>query len=81
MNAISIAAAKVLEEDFYIDDLLSGHHIILQEAKQLQENIIDLLKSGGFNLRKWSSNKAELSRPEDVFDFRHQDSRVTLAPF
>ncbi|KAJ8720880.1 hypothetical protein PYW08_006345 [Mythimna loreyi] len=75
------AAAKVLEEDFYMDDLLSGHHT-LQEAKQLQKDLIDLLKSGGFNLRKWSSNKTELldgvSTTDEVFDFRHQESTKTL---
>lgn len=81
------AAARVLEEDFYMDDLLSGHHT-LQEAKQLQKDLIDLLKSGGFNLRKWSSNKVELpddvSRTDEVFDFLHQEStktRVALAPY
>ncbi|XP_026325377.1 uncharacterized protein LOC113234292 [Hyposmocoma kahamanoa] len=50
------SAAKALEEEFYMDDLLSGSHSI-EAARQLQADLINLLKPGGFNLRKWSSNE------------------------
>lgn len=51
--------AKAVREDFYVDDLLSGADCI-QAAKNLQTEIIRLLKSGGFSIRKWSSNCPEL---------------------
>lgn len=44
-------AGKVLEEDMYMDDLISGSHS-LESAKQLQQDLIQLLKSEGFNLKK-----------------------------
>ncbi|CAA9997912.1 unnamed protein product [Nesidiocoris tenuis] len=52
-------AAKVVKRDFYVDDLLTGCSS-LDSALKLQEDLIELLKRGGFNLRKWCSNKPEL---------------------
>ncbi|XP_075979929.1 uncharacterized protein LOC142979055 [Anticarsia gemmatalis] len=48
-------AAKSLREDFYMDDYVSGSHSIEQGKSQIAE-IISCLSSGGFSLRKWSSN-------------------------
>lgn len=48
--------AGIIEKDFYVDDLLTGAHTILQ-AKQLRNDLITLLREGGFELRKWRSNK------------------------
>lgn len=83
-NYQSSQAAKVLEESFYTDDLLSGTHDI-SSARKLQTDLINLLKSGGFNLRKWTSNKSELlegvSRnqvKQDIFDFKQKESTKTL---
>ncbi|KAH9634604.1 hypothetical protein HF086_009256 [Spodoptera exigua] len=53
------AAAKVVENCFYTDDLLHGAHTI-QSAKNMKQDLIQMLKTGGFNLRKWSSNYQEL---------------------
>ncbi|XP_071036455.1 uncharacterized protein [Parasteatoda tepidariorum] len=47
-------ASKVLKDEFYVDDLLSGADSIA-EAKQLVTNLNALLERGGFNLRKWAS--------------------------
>lgn len=62
-------AARVVQEDFYVDDLMSGTHS-LQKAKVLQRNLVELLSSGGFNLRKWRTNNAALAQnlPEDLRD-------------
>lgn len=49
------AAAKVLSEDFYVDDMMSGTESI-EKGILLCENIQQLLQGGGFTLRKWSSN-------------------------
>lgn len=77
-------AAKILEKDFYMDDLLSGHHSI-ETAKNLQTDLINLLKAGGFNLRKWCSNHNELLKEVDTankdqsgFDFKQKESTETL---
>ncbi|XP_055714929.1 uncharacterized protein LOC129809145 [Phlebotomus papatasi] len=52
-------AAKVLIEDFYVDDMLTGAHTI-EEARMLYKEIQDLMALGKFNLRKWTSNSREL---------------------
>ena len=52
-------AAKILKRDFYVDDLQTGAQTIA-EARQLRDDLINLLRRGGFNLRKWTSNKPEL---------------------
>jgi hypothetical protein len=78
------AAAEVLKNEFYVDDLISGHNSI-EEAKQLQKSLIELLRGGGMNLRKWSANHPALleNLTEDqistnIFDFKHEDSMRTL---
>ncbi|CAG4948130.1 unnamed protein product [Colias eurytheme] len=77
-------APSVLEGSFYMDDLIHGTHS-LQAAKQLQTDMINLLKKGGFHLRKWKSNSPELLKHVDVniqhqdcFDFKQVESTKTL---
>ncbi|XP_062704313.1 uncharacterized protein LOC134286676 [Aedes albopictus] len=64
-------AAAVLKEDFYVDDMLSGVDEI-DEGKQFVEEMVDLMQSGGFTLRKWNSNSEEILRhvPEHLRDDR-----------
>lgn len=52
-------AAKRVKSDFYVDDCMSGSHCI-DSAIQLQYELDNLFKSGGFLLRKWASNKPEI---------------------
>lgn len=52
-------ASKVLMEGFFVDDLLWSCETTAQ-AYILQDELMTLLKSGGFDLRKWSSNTPEL---------------------
>ncbi|XP_055308589.1 uncharacterized protein LOC129572612 [Sitodiplosis mosellana] len=52
-------ASPVLREDCYMDDVLSGADSV-EEAAMLSEQLTDLMKSGQFRLRKWSSNSHEL---------------------
>ncbi|XP_078051966.1 uncharacterized protein LOC144478120, partial [Augochlora pura] len=60
-------AAPILEKDVYVDDVFMG-----APNKPLLENIrkqvCDLLKGGGFVLRKWAGNAPDLLRniPESV---------------
>ena len=56
--------SEIILNDMYVDDLLSGC-FSFEEAIDLQSEIISLLKSGGFDLRKWTSNKPDLVRRLD----------------
>ncbi|XP_055604005.1 uncharacterized protein LOC129752246 [Uranotaenia lowii] len=49
-------AARVLKRDFYVDDLFSGADSV-DEAVHLRKQLHALLIKGGFELRKWASNK------------------------
>lgn len=51
-------AAKIILRDFYVDDVLSGGDS-REEIQNSQKQLVSLLKRGGFDLRKWSSNNRE----------------------
>ncbi|XP_053686155.1 uncharacterized protein LOC128735696 [Sabethes cyaneus] len=64
-------AASMVKRCFYVDDYLSGdddEHRLVETNRQL----IDLLRSGGFNMRKWCSNSATVlsNIPEPLRDSR-----------
>ncbi|KAF6213739.1 hypothetical protein GE061_011461 [Apolygus lucorum] len=48
-------AAKCIERDVYVDDIVTGCNSS-SEALELQLQLINLMKSGGFELSKWASN-------------------------
>lgn len=52
-------AVDVLKHQMYVDDALSGGHTI-HATKLLQQQLIQMLKSGAFELRKWCSNSTEI---------------------
>lgn len=52
-------ASKILLESTYVDDLLGGENDI-SLAIQLRDELIALLKAGGFTLRKWASSHPEI---------------------
>lgn len=52
-------ACETILNCFYLDDLLAGS-FSSDELLQLQRDIHFILESGGFQLRKWLSNKPEL---------------------
>jgi hypothetical protein len=52
-------AAKILDNDFYMDDCLSSCNDI-NEAKVLISNLQKLLQGGGMTLRKWTSNNPKI---------------------
>lgn len=51
--------AKALQTDVYVDDILTGASS-LDEALDLQSQLIGLCKAGGFPLRKWAANSRTL---------------------
>ena len=50
-------------------DLLTGTQKF-QEAINLRDDLIDLLQKGGFNLRKWGPNNADLTKKWFYFLYR-----------
>ncbi|KAJ8943345.1 hypothetical protein NQ318_000560 [Aromia moschata] len=52
-------AARVLSEDPFVDDIVSGSST-LESACRLKQDLISLLSKGGFELRKWASNNPDL---------------------
>ncbi|PZC75621.1 hypothetical protein B5X24_HaOG205897, partial [Helicoverpa armigera] len=77
-------AAEILQSQLYVDDLLAGNYDI-QQAKATQQQLINLLKQGGFNLRKWASNDKRLLedlKPDQIsqnmIDFKHAETNKTL---
>ena len=52
-------AATTLLRNFYVDDLLKSMKDV-QSARQLVQKVINMCKSGGFNLTKFLSNSKEL---------------------
>lgn len=63
-------ASKVLLSDMYVDDICSGSNS-LEEALKIKDELIDALKNGGFELRKWTSNDSDFlkSIPQDQVSF------------
>ncbi|CAB0008058.1 unnamed protein product [Nesidiocoris tenuis] len=60
-------AAAVILESTYIDDITAGADSLAHLA-QLKTDLIDLLRLGGFELSKWSSNHPALLDPSDQWD-------------
>lgn len=61
-------ASNILKSQIYVDDILSGAHS-LTEAKSYLHEVIDLLKSAGFPLKKITSNHPQILLnlpPEDL---------------
>ncbi|XP_029161712.1 uncharacterized protein LOC114933354 [Nylanderia fulva] len=52
-------ATSVIDRQMYVDDFIFGADDKVL-ARQTREQIVSLLKRGGFTLRKWASNVSEL---------------------
>ncbi|XP_071052628.1 uncharacterized protein [Onthophagus taurus] len=63
-------ASKAVQNNVYIDDIVTGAASI-EEACQLQQESIDLLKKGGFELRKWASNCSNILQSVSKDDLQH----------
>ncbi|CAK9832817.1 hypothetical protein ANTRET_LOCUS9598 [Anthophora retusa] len=58
-------ASRVIVHDFYVDDLLTGTDSI-SETIQLKNELDTILRSSGFELRKWASNETSILSPQTV---------------
>lgn len=52
-------ASSITRDQIYVDDALFGSNSI-ELIRQIRDQLIALLKRGGFELRKWASNSSEL---------------------
>ncbi|XP_076396216.1 uncharacterized protein LOC105664283 [Megachile rotundata] len=65
-------AYSSLKNDCYVDDLLTGTDSI-EKALELKDQLISLLKCGGFEFHKWASNKHEL-----VIESKNKDQKQNI---
>ena len=65
-------AAETVDNSMYVDDVLDSCETT-QEAQVLQRELSDLLRKGGFSLRKWSSNE-----PLVLKDIPYEDKLASL---
>lgn len=59
-------ASQVIRNNIFVDDILTGSDSI-KSAQELKSELIDLMQSAGYELRKWSSNSDQLLQdlPDD----------------
>ncbi|XP_033298741.1 uncharacterized protein LOC117204925 [Bombus bifarius] len=73
-------AAQILRRDFYVDDALTGADT-KDEALSVRNDLTNLLKLAGLNIRKWASNDRDLLRglpEEDTNQKLHLGESSTL---
>ncbi|XP_054003289.1 uncharacterized protein LOC128889589 [Hylaeus anthracinus] len=65
-------ASQILKRNLYVDNLLMGANS-LEEILQIRNEVIELLRSGGFNMRQWASNHHHAfdNITEKMFDLDH----------
>ncbi|XP_037926645.1 uncharacterized protein LOC119661389 [Hermetia illucens] len=68
----SPSASESIKKDFYVDDLLTGSSTI-EGAAKLQNDIVNVLKKAGFNIRKWSTNYEEVLKHVSTADRETSD--------
>ncbi|XP_051168523.1 uncharacterized protein LOC127286209 [Leptopilina boulardi] len=67
-------ASQALRDNFYVDDCLTGAKT-KQRALELRDELIEIVKKGGFSLRKWASNCPDLV---NNLDSKSTDSLISL---
>jgi hypothetical protein len=68
-------AAEVAKADFHVDDLMSGADTE-EDAIRIQDELLELMRWGCLELRKWSSNSKQLAirLPEDLRGTKHTNT-------
>ena len=67
LNSEFPLAAKIINDDCYVDDFVSGADS-LEQALQCKNELISALNAAQFHLRKWMSNSTEFLETIDVKD-------------
>lgn len=65
-------ASQFLKENFYVDDGLGGSNSLVT-AIHLQKQLMEMMKKGGFTLRKWCAN-----HPQLLYNIPQSDLEVNL---
>ncbi|XP_011169945.1 uncharacterized protein LOC105202949 [Solenopsis invicta] len=60
----TLPEASAAIQDFYVDDLITGGND-LNQLKTLKEDVTRILRSGGFEMHKWNSNKNLISNEDN----------------
>lgn len=68
-------AATVAKQDFYVDDLFTGASTI-ERASTIQNQMVEMMKSGGFPLRQWASNCDALLERIPLADRENQSASI-----
>ncbi|KAH0950338.1 hypothetical protein HN011_003596, partial [Eciton burchellii] len=71
-----LAAIPIIKSSIYVDDTLFGNDNI-HELRETRDQLISLMKGGGFQLRKWSANSPSLL--EDISYSQHELADYLLA--
>ena len=74
---IAAAAVRAAQRDFYVDDLLTSVPTCA-EAKSLVDDVKELVRRGGFNLTKWTSNRSQVVKHLHPDDLRSSSGLVPL---
>ena len=77
VEAFQKEAADLIQNNFYVDDLLKLVED-LDTAKILVKNVINMCRSGGFNLAKFISSSKELLISIPVDEMRHRVKDLDL---
>ncbi|XP_043467276.1 uncharacterized protein LOC122501682 [Leptopilina heterotoma] len=60
-------AREILKNHFYVDNVLTGGETI-SHTIQMRNELIEIMRRAGFNLRQWASNNEEIIRDIDKDD-------------
>lgn len=58
-------AARIIREDFFVDDLISGCDTV-EQAINISRDLQIILQRGGFELQKWASNNKDFLKSLDA---------------
>ncbi len=76
--------SQIIINNFYMDDLIFGHHDF-NRAVSLKNELEEALKEYGLNLRKWTSNDERITPRNDTqhnkFYIRDETETITLGTF
>lgn len=70
VNETKPLASEILKNEIYVDDILSGGHTVA-EARRKQQQLIEILNSAAFPLKKITANNRAMLEgiaPEDLLD-------------
>jgi len=68
---------ETVRTKFYVDYCLKSVNSV-EEARKLVHDLIELLKLGGFQLKKWLSNEPSVLSQVDISDRAHTDLNLDL---